>query len=59
MAGRVPIVRIKITKVPLTPEIMGDYFNDDTFKKNFQDWLNRLWAEKDRDMDAMLKKQSV
>ena len=35
MCGRVPHVRVKVIKVPITEEITGDYFNDDDFKKSF------------------------
>ena len=55
MCGRVPEVRVKVRSIQLTDDIIGDYFNDESFKKRFQSWLNNLWAEKDRLMDTMLK----
>jgi 1-acyl-sn-glycerol-3-phosphate acyltransferase len=55
MCGRVPEVKIKVVKVPITENILGDYFNDEEFKAGFQQWLNDFWAEKDRTMDKMLQ----
>jgi 1-acyl-sn-glycerol-3-phosphate acyltransferase len=40
-------VVVKIKKIPITSDLIGDYFNDPEFQKRFQIWLNRLWEEKD------------
>jgi len=55
LCGRVPKVSVKVRSVQLTDDIIGDYFNDENFKKRFQDWLNNSWAEKDRLLDDMLE----
>ena len=46
---------MNVRSIQLTEDIIGDYFNDEEFKKRFQDWLNDLWAEKDGLMDKMLE----
>lgn len=46
-AGEVNEVAVRIEKIPVTEEILGDYFMDSEFKLWFQDWLNGLWEKKD------------
>ena len=55
LAGKSNVVRVSIKKTPVSPEILGDYFNDDEFRKKFQDWLNGVWEKKDLEMDRLLK----
>ncbi len=45
--GEVNEVVVRIEKIPITEEILGDYFTDSEFKSRFQNWLNRLWKKKD------------
>lgn len=33
--------------IPIPPELRGDYYNDKAFKRQFQQWLNQRWKEKD------------
>lgn len=53
MCGRVSLVRVNVSILELTDDIIGDYYNDEEFKKRFQDWLNNLWNEKDKLIDTM------
>ncbi len=45
--GEVNEVVVRIEKIPITEEILGDYFQDSEFKARFQNWLNGLWEKKD------------
>ena len=45
---------MSVEKLAVTPEILGDYDNDPEFRKRFQDWVNRLWEQKDRQIGFML-----
>jgi 1-acyl-sn-glycerol-3-phosphate acyltransferase len=54
LCGRVTHIRVDIEKILVTPEILGDYDNDPEFRKQFQVWVNALWEEKDKKMDALL-----
>lgn len=45
--GRCKDVIVDIRRLPVSPELMGDYFQDPDFRKRFQEWINGLWAEKD------------
>lgn len=48
LSGRLKKVTIRVNVLPVSDEIIGDYFNDDTFKQNFQRWLNSVWQNKDK-----------
>lgn len=54
LCGRVSCVRVRIRQIPITEEIMGDYFDDEDFRNNFQEWVNRLWEQKDDTMDELV-----
>jgi len=47
ISGQVPRVIIDIQTRELDPALwQGDYENDPVFREYVQDWVNRLWAEK-------------
>jgi 1-acyl-sn-glycerol-3-phosphate acyltransferase len=54
LCGRVKDVKVRVKTLPIDSELMGDYLQDPQFKRNFQNWLNGLWREKDRDLARML-----
>lgn len=54
LAGRVKRIVVHIEQIDITEEIIGDYFNDERFKTNFQLWLNTLWQEKDNRLAKIL-----
>jgi 1-acyl-sn-glycerol-3-phosphate acyltransferase len=53
ISGRVPEVVVRIETLPVTAELMGDYFSDPDFRSDFQDWVNRLWQRKDLLIDTL------
>ena len=56
MHGRIPEVVVRIREVPIPAEFcQGDYENDPEFKKHFQSWISALWANKDREIEALKK----
>ena len=43
-----------INEKPIPEELLdGDYENDDTYRLHFQQWVQMLWEEKDRQLDAL------
>ena len=36
--------------LPVTPELIGDCYEDRQFRKSFQAWLNELWQKKDLEL---------
>lgn len=47
VCGRVKEIQVRVRCLNIEDELRGDYTTDKIFKKDFQAWLNRLWAEKD------------
>lgn len=47
LAGKLDKVIIRVKVLPINQDIIGDYFNDEVFKRRFQLWLNAHWLDKD------------
>ncbi|MFH1138527.1 MAG: acyltransferase [Pseudomonadota bacterium] len=54
LCGKVRKINVIIESLPVTEEILGDYFNDDHFRIKFQGWLNDLWLDKDHLINSQL-----
>ena len=54
VCGRVKEVKVHVKTLPISNELMGDYLQDPQFKREFQNWLNGLWHQKDQDMARMI-----
>ena len=39
--------------LPITKELVGDYYNDREYRRNFQLWLNKLWQAKDKEIQQI------
>ena len=54
-ADRVRDVHVSIRERQIPAELLnGDYQNDPAFRERMQNWLNDLWADKDRTIAALL-----
>ena len=47
LAGKLKRIYVHIDRIPVTPDLRGDYFNDPVFRDHFQAWLNERWQKKD------------
>lgn len=54
LCGRIREVRVQVRSIPISPDMLGDYFNDTVFRDSFQNWVNALWDQKDRCVEALL-----
>jgi len=54
LRGNIREVKVRVRSMPVSSELLGDYLNDELFRKNLQLWLNNLWNEKDRCIEEML-----
>jgi len=55
IGNRIPEVRVQVRQRPIPAALIGGNYQDDrAFRARFQQWMNGLWEEKDRDIDAML-----
>lgn len=53
LCGNIKDIRVNVRSLPITPDMLGDYFNDRQFRRAFQGWLNALWEQKDRCIDDL------
>ena len=53
LCGRVSCVKVKINHIEISDEIKGNYFDDNNFRQNFQQWVNRLWTDKDNTLEEL------
>lgn len=53
LCGEVREVRVAVRSLPITGDLVGDYFNDPAFRERFQRWINGLWEDKDQLMDRL------
>lgn len=55
IANRVPEIRVHVRQRPIPAELVaGNYQDDRAFRARFQQWMNRLWEEKDADLGRLL-----
>jgi 1-acyl-sn-glycerol-3-phosphate acyltransferase len=55
---RVGRVQLHLRQLPIPDDLIGDYAQDPTFCAHFQEWLNRLWQEKDARLEQMAQQSS-
>jgi 1-acyl-sn-glycerol-3-phosphate acyltransferase len=48
VCGRINKVIVKVRKIPITPDLIGDYEDDRAFRVHFQSWVNQVWHDKDK-----------
>lgn len=53
LCGRIHEVDVNIEKLPVTPELKGDYESDPAYRERFCKWINDLWEKKDKLIDRM------
>ena len=53
MCGRIQKVKVVVEAIPVTPELLGDYFKDHEFQRRFQEWVNEMWDKKDQLLQSM------
>lgn len=53
LSGKLTHIVVTVNLRSVDPELHGDYVGDKSFKRRFQLWLNALWEEKDRQIDAI------
>lgn len=47
LSGRMKKIVVRIHVLPMNEKLTGDYFQDKRFKREFNQWLNDVWQEKD------------
>jgi 1-acyl-sn-glycerol-3-phosphate acyltransferase len=54
LCGNMTAIIIDVTNLPVTNQLIGDYFENQAFQTRFQDWLNVLWEKKNARMRAWM-----
>lgn len=58
LCGQVHEVKVNIEVIPVNEEIVGNYFDDETFRERFQQWVNSLWEAKDHQLKTMMNNEA-
>ena len=45
--GRFEKIVVRYELLPITPEMIGDYYQDRNFRSDLQQWLNTIWQKND------------
>jgi 1-acyl-sn-glycerol-3-phosphate acyltransferase len=53
LCRRISEIKVRVEQLPVPTELLGDYLHDHDFRQNFQNWVNKIWAEKDRYLQTM------
>ena len=48
LSGKMNKIVLHVDVLPVTDDVIGDYFNNNDFRSRFQGWLNGIWQSKDR-----------
>lgn len=56
LCGKVKKIIVHAELLEITPDLLGDYENDREFRIYFQNYLNKLWQQKDKLIDKALAK---
>jgi 1-acyl-sn-glycerol-3-phosphate acyltransferase len=50
LCGRMTRIVIEVKTLEVTDNLIGDYFENPSFKESFQRWINQLWLDKNERM---------
>lgn len=57
LCGNVNTIYVHYEVIPVTESLIGNYYKDREYRKNFQQWLNDLWEKKDALIDSLKSKK--
>lgn len=55
LCGDVKEIRVRVDRLPVGDELLGDFAKDKAFRKEFIAWLKGLWARKDQQVAGLLE----
>jgi 1-acyl-sn-glycerol-3-phosphate acyltransferase len=56
ITGNLRDIYVNVETLPVTDDLIGDYFQDEAFKAHFQTWLNQRWKRKNEVIDGIHKR---
>ncbi|RBO82277.1 acyltransferase [Marinomonas aquiplantarum] len=54
LSGKVKEIKVHVRTMPIDLNLLGDYQNDADYRHHFQQWVNALWLQKDKQFDDLL-----
>lgn len=57
ISGQVQQIQVQVSTQDISSEHIGDYSNDKAFQANFQQWINGLWINKDKELEVLKQAQ--
>jgi 1-acyl-sn-glycerol-3-phosphate acyltransferase len=57
VCGELDEIIVRVERLPVTKDILGDYFNDEKFQQRFQEWINTIWQKKDHTIGNILQER--
>lgn len=54
LCGEVDDIKVRVESLPIDKELAADYFQSRESRHQFRNWLNTLWAGKDKHMENLL-----
>jgi len=53
LQGKIQKIHVDYEVLPVTPDLIGDPYQDRVFRKRFQQWLTELWRIKDQHLNKL------
>jgi len=53
LCGKLDKITLNYEVIPIPDEIVGDYYHDKAFRRQFQQWLNNRWQMKDELINSL------
>jgi hypothetical protein len=50
LQGKIKKIVLHYEILPISTDLIGDPYGDRVFRKHFQQWLNSVWQEKDKQL---------
>lgn len=55
LQGKIPRIMVRVRLVPVPEDVVGkDYWADSDFRERMQNWVSRIWQDKDMLINSML-----
>jgi 1-acyl-sn-glycerol-3-phosphate acyltransferase len=58
VSGKVNKVNVLVETMNIESSLIGDYTNDENYRRSFQTWLNGIWQNKDRKLLELAKQNN-
>lgn len=58
LMGKMTKIVVRVHVLPVDEQVLGDYFNDKPYKRQFQQWLGEVWQRKDAQLKAIHEQSS-